>query len=122
MSRSRVNVAGIDVDNLSEEETVAAIARMMEAGGPHYLCVINAAKAVAASRDAKLGDALRRAALVTADGMSVVWAARLLGKRLKERVTGIDLFERLVAQAAAHGRILPPRPWAGAPRINRWPC
>ncbi|MEN3334380.1 MAG: N-acetylglucosaminyldiphosphoundecaprenol N-acetyl-beta-D-mannosaminyltransferase, partial [Blastocatellia bacterium] len=103
MSRSRVNVAGIDVDNLSEEETVAAIARMMEAGGPHYLCVINAAKAVAASRDAKLDDALRRAALVTADGMSVVWAARLLGKRLKERVTGIDLFERLVAQAAARG-------------------
>jgi N-acetylglucosaminyldiphosphoundecaprenol N-acetyl-beta-D-mannosaminyltransferase len=103
VSRSRVNVAGIEVDNLTEEETIAAIARMMEAGGPHYLCVINAAKAVAASRDAKLGDALRRAALVTADGMSVVWAARWLGKRLKERVTGIDLFERLVAQAAARG-------------------
>lgn len=99
----RVNVAGIEVDNLTEEETVAAIARMMEAGGPQYLCVINAAKAVAASRDVKLGEALRHATLVTADGMSVVWAARLLGKRLKERVTGIDLFERLVAQAATRG-------------------
>jgi N-acetylglucosaminyldiphosphoundecaprenol N-acetyl-beta-D-mannosaminyltransferase len=100
---SRVNVAGIEVDNLTEEETVAAIGRLMESGGPHYICVINAAKAVAASRDATLREALQRAALVMADGMSVVWAARWLGKPLKERVTGIDLFERLVAQAAARG-------------------
>lgn len=99
----RVNVAGIEVDNLTEEETVSAIARMMETAGPHYLCVINASKTVAASRDARLRETLDRAALVTADGMSVVWAARLLGKQLKERVTGIDLFTRLLAQAAARG-------------------
>jgi N-acetylglucosaminyldiphosphoundecaprenol N-acetyl-beta-D-mannosaminyltransferase len=100
---SRVNVAGVEVDNLNEAEAIAAIARLMESAGPHYLCVINAAKAVAASRDDRLRAALAGAALVTADGMSVVWAARLLGKRLRERVTGIDLFERLVAQAAARG-------------------
>jgi N-acetylglucosaminyldiphosphoundecaprenol N-acetyl-beta-D-mannosaminyltransferase len=76
---------------------------MMGAGGPHYLCVVNAAKAVAASRDGRLRDALREAALVTADGMSVVWAARWLGRPLKGRVTGIDLFERLIAEAAARG-------------------
>ena len=103
MCAGRVNVAGVEVDNLTEAETVAAVARMMAAGGPHYLCVINAAKAVAAARDARLRGVLGRASLVTADGMSVVWAARLLGGRLKERVTGIDLFERLVAEAAARG-------------------
>jgi N-acetylglucosaminyldiphosphoundecaprenol N-acetyl-beta-D-mannosaminyltransferase len=99
----RVNVAGVEVDNLSEGEAVAAIARRIEAGGAHYLCVINAAKAVAASRDARLRAALGKAALVTADGMSVVWAARWLGSPLKARVTGIDLFERLVAEAASRG-------------------
>jgi N-acetylglucosaminyldiphosphoundecaprenol N-acetyl-beta-D-mannosaminyltransferase len=99
----RVNVAGVEVDNLSEGEAVAAIARRIEAGGAHYLCVINAAKAVAASRDARLRAVLGKAALVTADGMSVVWAARWLGSPLKARVTGIDLFERLVAEAASRG-------------------
>jgi N-acetylglucosaminyldiphosphoundecaprenol N-acetyl-beta-D-mannosaminyltransferase len=99
----RVNVTGIEVDDLDEAETVAAIARMVEAGGPHYLCVVNAAKAVAASRDSRLREALGRASLVTADGMSVVWAARWLGAGLKARVTGIDLFERLMAEAAARG-------------------
>lgn len=103
MTRPRVNVAGIEVDNLTEADTVAAIAQMVEAGGPHYLCVVNAAKTVAASRDAKLREALRRATLVTADGMSVVWAARWLGQGLKERVTGIDLFARLIAEAALRG-------------------
>ena len=99
----RVNVTGIEVDNLSEEEAVAAVAQLVEAGGPHYLCVVNAAKAVAAGRDTRLRDVLGKAALVTADGMSVVWAARWLGRPLKGRVTGIDLFERLVAEAAARG-------------------
>ena len=45
----------------------------------------------------------RKAELVTADGMSVVWASRLVGKPLKQRVTGIDLFERLVGHAARRG-------------------
>lgn len=103
MIASRVNVAGVEVDNLSETEAVAAIAERIASGGAHYLCVINAAKAVAANRDARLREVLARAALVTADGMSVVWAARWLGRPLKERVTGIDLFERLVNEAARRG-------------------
>jgi len=65
--------------------------------------VVNAAKIVAANRDDKLKQVLRDADLVTADGMSIVWASRLLGQRLKERVTGIDLFERLVERAADRG-------------------
>ena len=35
--------------------------------------------------------------------MPVVWAARLLGKPLKERVAGIDLFEALMRRAGEKG-------------------
>jgi N-acetylglucosaminyldiphosphoundecaprenol N-acetyl-beta-D-mannosaminyltransferase len=65
--------------------------------------VVNAAKIVAANRDERLKQILREADLVTADGISVVWASRLLGQRLKQRVTGIDLFQRLVKHAAERG-------------------
>jgi N-acetylglucosaminyldiphosphoundecaprenol N-acetyl-beta-D-mannosaminyltransferase len=41
--------------------------------------------------------------LVNADGMPIVWASRLLGKPLKERVAGVDLFIALVARAAYEG-------------------
>ncbi|HEX5736679.1 MAG TPA: WecB/TagA/CpsF family glycosyltransferase [Blastocatellia bacterium] len=96
----RVLVAGVYVDNLSEDEALARIDELIEGGGSHYMTVVNAAKVVAACRDERLRERLRKAAIVTADGMSVVWASRLLGKPLKQRVTGIDLFERLVGHAA----------------------
>ena len=42
-------------------------------------------------------------ALVNVDGMPVVWASRLLGKPLKERVAGVDLFEALMRRAGDKG-------------------
>jgi len=88
---------------LSEDEAVAAIDGLLADGRPHYMAVVNAAKIVAAGRDEKLRRVLAQADLVTADGMSVVWASHALGHPLKQRVTGIDLFERLVEHAARRG-------------------
>ena len=96
-------ICGIPVANLTEDEAVAAIDEMISKGGSHYAAVVNAAKIVAADRDEGLKQVLLDADLVTADGMSVVWASRLLGQPLKQRVTGIDLFERLVEHAAQRG-------------------
>lgn len=96
----RVNVAGIPVVNISQGEAIALIDRLVSEGGAHYAAVVNAAKIVSANSDERLKRALLEADLVTADGMSVVWASRLFGRALKERVTGIDLFERLVEHAA----------------------
>ena len=97
----RVVIAGLPVDNVSQDEATIAIEQMVIAGGPHYMAVVNAAKVVAASRNRRLKEILIQADLLTADGMSVVWAAKLLGRPLKGRVTGIDLFERLVGFAAS---------------------
>lgn len=96
-------IAGIPVANLTEDEAVRRIDKLISEGGSHYGAVVNAAKVVAANRDEELKRALLEADFVTADGMSVVWASRLLGQTLKERVTGIDLFERLVGHAAQRG-------------------
>ena len=96
-------IAGVRIDNVSEAEAVARIDRFLEEGGPHYMVVVNAAKVAAASKEANLRRVIEEADLVTADGMSVVWASRLLGRPLKERVTGIDLFDRLVGHAASKG-------------------
>jgi N-acetylglucosaminyldiphosphoundecaprenol N-acetyl-beta-D-mannosaminyltransferase len=41
--------------------------------------------------------------LVSADGQSVVWASRLLGDPLPERVAGIDLMQELFALAERRG-------------------
>jgi N-acetylglucosaminyldiphosphoundecaprenol N-acetyl-beta-D-mannosaminyltransferase len=65
--------------------------------------VVNAAKVVTMRRDASLRDAVAGSQLILADGQSVVWASRVLGAPLPERVAGIDLFEALLTMAAKSG-------------------
>ncbi len=65
--------------------------------------VVNAAKIVNMRRDVRLRQAVLAADCIFADGMSVVWAARILGRRLPERVAGIDLMSRLLERGGAAG-------------------
>jgi N-acetylglucosaminyldiphosphoundecaprenol N-acetyl-beta-D-mannosaminyltransferase len=100
---SRVEIMGCFIDNLSMEETLQKIESFIHSGRPHQHVVVNVDKVVKASRDSKLRRIINECALVNVDGMPVVWASRLLGKSLKERVAGVDLFEALVERSAEKG-------------------
>jgi N-acetylglucosaminyldiphosphoundecaprenol N-acetyl-beta-D-mannosaminyltransferase len=94
---------GCAVDNLDMEESLAVVEGFIRSGRPHQHVVVNVDKIVKASRDPGLRRIINDCDLINADGMPVVWASRLLGKPLKERVTGVDLFEALMARAAQKG-------------------
>ena len=94
-----ITMMGCRIDNLSMEETLVRIEEFIRSGQPHQHVVVNVDKLVKASRDPDLRRIVNECALVNADGMPVVWASRLLGKPLKERVAGIDLFEALMRRA-----------------------
>lgn len=64
---------------------------------------INAAKLVTMRNDDLLRRSVTQSGLVTADGQSIVWASRLLGDPLPERVAGIDLMVGLLERAAIKG-------------------
>jgi len=98
-----ITMMGCRIDNLSMEETLVRIEEFIRSGQPHQHVVVNVDKLVKASRDPDLRRIVNDCALVNADGMPVVWAARLLGKPLKERVAGIDLFEALMRRAGEKG-------------------
>lgn len=98
-----INLFGCRIDNLSMLETVEVIRGFIESGNPHQHVVVNVDKLVKADRDPILRRIINECALVNVDGMPVVWASRLLGKPLKERVAGIDLFEALMRRAARDG-------------------
>ncbi len=99
----RINLMGCAVDNLNMEETLGVVDGFIRSGRPHQHVVVNVDKIVKASRDPALRQIINDCDLINADGMPVVWASRLLGKPLKERVTGVDLFEALMARAADKG-------------------
>jgi N-acetylglucosaminyldiphosphoundecaprenol N-acetyl-beta-D-mannosaminyltransferase len=99
----RITLMGCSIDNLSMEETLQTIEGFIHTGKPHQHVVVNVDKLVKASRDPQLRQIINDCALVNVDGMPVVWASRLLGKPLKERVAGVDLFEALMRRAGDKG-------------------
>lgn len=94
---------GCAVDNLTMEETLQTIEGFIASGQPHQHVVVNVDKIVKAQRDPELRRIINDCALINVDGMPVVWASRLLGAPIKERVAGVDLFEALMARAADRG-------------------
>jgi len=94
---------GCLIDNLTMEETLQTIERFVASRVPHQHVVVNVDKLVKAQKDPELRRIINECALINADGMPVVWASHLLGKPLKERVAGVDLFDALMGRAAARG-------------------
>lgn len=99
----RITMMGCQIDNLSMEDTLQKIEGFIHSGLPHQHVVVNVDKLVKAERDPELRRIINDCALINVDGMPVVWASRLLGKPLKERVAGVDLFEALMARSAQKG-------------------
>ena len=98
-----VEILGCHVHNLTMEETLQRISAFVRSGVPHQHVVVNVDKVVKAARDPQLRKIINNCDLINVDGMPIVWASKLLGTPLKERVTGVDLFEALLGRAAAEG-------------------
>ena len=87
----------------SLEDIAQEVVRLAARAVPAMVVTPNADHVVNLERDPALRAAYVRADLVVPDGMPVVWAARLLGTPVKERVTGSDLMPRLCEIAAQRG-------------------
>jgi UDP-N-acetyl-D-mannosaminuronic acid transferase (WecB/TagA/CpsF family) len=90
---------GVPFDKVTMADTLRIIGEMILSKRPHYLATANVDFAVQALRDVELQRILAEADLVLCDGMPLVWASRLLGNPLPERVTGSDLVPLLLAEA-----------------------
>ncbi|HEX9620069.1 MAG TPA: WecB/TagA/CpsF family glycosyltransferase [Polyangiaceae bacterium] len=69
----------------------------------HVVLTANAAVLCAKRRDPELEAACRNADLVVPDGVAVVWASRLAGDPLPERIAGVDFMAALMQAASEHG-------------------
>ncbi|POX51686.1 glycosyltransferase [Streptomyces sp. Ru71] len=100
---TRQSLFGIELDPLTMDETVRRCLAAVRDGQRLEIGVVNAAKLVNMRRDRRLAEAVTGCDLVLADGQAVVWASRILRAPLPERVAGIDLFLRLLAEAESAG-------------------
>src|SRR5437870_2602246 len=98
-----IAILGVPFDNLTKTQAIQAIEQMIASREPHYLVTANVDFVVQAAEDVELRRILFDAHLVLCDGTPLVWASRLLGNPLPERVAGSDLVPLLIEVAAEKG-------------------
>jgi N-acetylglucosaminyldiphosphoundecaprenol N-acetyl-beta-D-mannosaminyltransferase len=104
MRGERVVIGGLPIDPLTETQVVECVREAWREGRGGWIATPNVDHMWAAASDRRLGDLIRGADLSVADGAPVVWAGRLSGRWLPQRVAGADLLWSLSAAAAQDGR------------------
>ncbi len=102
-AEGEVRILGVRVDNVREEETLSRIEAFVGEGRPRQVVTVNPEFVVMAQWDREFRDILNGADLALPDGVGLLWASKLLGNPLKERVAGSDLVEQLAARASRLG-------------------
>lgn len=86
----------IPINAITLEQVLDCIHEAISSRKQLQIGVVNAAKVVNMQRNPILREDVLSSDLILADGAAVVWASRILGKALPERVAGIDLMYGLL--------------------------
>jgi N-acetylglucosaminyldiphosphoundecaprenol N-acetyl-beta-D-mannosaminyltransferase len=98
-----VAILGVPIDNVTMSQALGAIEASIVEGGFHQFATANVDFLINSIHDLELKEVLSACDLVLPDGMPLVWASRLMGASLQERVSGADLVPRLVELADLRG-------------------
>jgi N-acetylglucosaminyldiphosphoundecaprenol N-acetyl-beta-D-mannosaminyltransferase len=107
-ARKRVDLMGLRVDQLTEQATIETVLLAVGAGrgGCLFTPNLHHMQAYASGTDGAVYERsanLPGARLIVADGMPLIWASRLSGTPLPERVAGSNLIWSLTSAAAGAG-------------------
>jgi N-acetylglucosaminyldiphosphoundecaprenol N-acetyl-beta-D-mannosaminyltransferase len=110
----RIQIGQVPIDAVDLQGALGAIGDLIAAGEGGTVFTPNVDHIVLAENNERFRQAYGRVSLSLVDGTPVLWASRLLGRRLPAKVSGSDLVVPLMERAAAHGWRAPPTP--------RWPA
>lgn len=96
----KLNILGVGVDIFDMTGAVQFLTDALSKDGMTKVYTPNSEILLHAYKNEDYADVLNRAELVTADGIGVVYASKILGSSLPERVSGFDLANELLAVSA----------------------
>lgn len=99
-----VRLYGVRFHAVTERQTIDFILSELDAGRGGSVVTPNLDHLRRSQKDVSFAALVSEASLVVADGMPVVWASRVQGTPLPQRVAGSDLISSLSAAAAERGR------------------
>ncbi|WP_141588557.1 exopolysaccharide biosynthesis glycosyltransferase EpsA [Myxococcus sp. AB056] len=98
--RARLNIGQLAIDQLTFEEAVTEIGRLVDSRQGGYVFTANVDHVVLAEDHAQFREAYSRATISVVDGMPIVWASRAMDVPLPERIAGSDLILPLMKLGA----------------------
>jgi len=101
VKRPRVRIGSLEIDDLDWSEALEKVAELAARRRGGYVTTPNVDHVVLADSDPGFREINREADLVFADGMPLLWVARLLGTPLRAKISGSDFLVRFAAPAAA---------------------
>lgn len=94
---------GVDVSLLTYDEILAATKERIAKGEQSTIIAVNPEKVMVANQDPLVKELINGSTFQIPDGVGILLASKLKGGKLKERVTGVDMMERLLQFAAQEG-------------------
>lgn len=96
----RIDIMNIQIDNVSMSEAIDKIDTMVNE--KHFKMVVtpNVDHIIKLQSDCEFKEVYDNSDLILTDGKILVWSAKLLGKKVKEKVSGSDLFPVLCKHAS----------------------
>jgi N-acetylglucosaminyldiphosphoundecaprenol N-acetyl-beta-D-mannosaminyltransferase len=102
-SPSAITILNIPVHAVTMPQTLSHIQQMMTTPGLQQIATVNPEFVMTAQKDPAFMTILQQADLCIPDGVGLLWAARILGHQLPERVAGSELVYHLAQNAAERG-------------------
>jgi len=96
-----MQMLGVRIDNVSMTETLEKIREFLSDGRQHHIVTPNPDFLLKAQKDEEFREILNKSDLSLPDGFGLICASWFLGERLKGRVVGVDLIEKLKTHVIA---------------------
>lgn len=99
----KMNLLGMEIDDMGVDEVLSLALKGLEAGKKTFIATPNPEMLVLAKQNTEFKDILNSADIKIPDGAGLKFGAMILGQKLKNRVTGVDLMEKLCIASAECG-------------------
>ena len=93
-------ILGIKISLESEQELIQSISEYINSGQKIRIFTPNPEMVIEAQRDNDFKLILNSAEITIPDGKGLIWASKILNKRLKNTIPGTDLMEKICAEAS----------------------
>lgn len=101
--KEKIELLGIEINNFTMSDALGRVEALIESRKKSMVFPLNVYMVVKIHKDKVFKSVLSGGDIILSDGMSLLWGAKILGRPLREKVSGSDLLPAFCEIAAKKG-------------------